>query len=177
MGVAIFHHPPPYVAQTSQNSCWAASLDMWFKAELGYTKWTQLQLRNSAEAFTVSPSGINLMGLQHIIDDSTKVGTIQMRTKVVNSASEVPKIPLILTEVGYVYIAFQHPDGRGGHVNVLSGWDGDSTFAATDPDPGVRNTDRTNQFYFTRFPAFVAWRQTSSMIGLDYTGRAPWDYE
>jgi hypothetical protein len=172
----IYRHPPTYVPQISQNSCWAASLEMWFKAELGYIKWTQQQLRNSAGDFTVGRGGINLSGLQDIIDDSTKVGTIKMYTRVANSSSEVPQIADILNEVGYVYLAFSRPDGAGGHVNVLTGYDGASSYAATDPDPGVVRTMRTHQFYFSKFPALIAWRLTPGMVGLDWTGRAPWDY-
>jgi hypothetical protein len=176
MAMMIYRHPPTFVAQTGQNSCWAASLEMWFKAELGYTKWTQQQLRNSAGAFTIGRGGINLSGLQDIIDDSTNVGTIKMFTKVVNSSSEVPKIADILNEVGYVYLAFMRPNGAGGHVNVLTGYDGGIVYAATDPDPGVMNTNRSHNYYFSKFPAFVGWRLTPGMIGYGWTGRAPWDY-
>jgi hypothetical protein len=103
--------------------------------------------------------------------------SIKMYSKVVNSASEVPKVGDILNEVGYVYLAFTHPSGSGGHVNVLTAFDGNSSFAATDPDPSVMRTTRTLQFYFSKFPAFVGWRLTPSMVGLGWTGRAPWDYE
>jgi hypothetical protein len=172
----IFLPPPPFVPQTSQNSCWAASLEMWFKAETGFIRWTQQQLRYSAGDFAVGRGGINLSGLQDIISDSTAVGANKMFVKLVNTPADVPGIADVLNEVGYVYIAFTRPDGAGGHVNVLSGYDAKSSYYATDPDPAVIRTLRSHQFYFSKFPALVAWRLTSSMIGLDYSGRPPWEY-
>ncbi len=165
---------PPFVAQSHANTCWAASLETWFRAEVGYG-WTQAQLIKSAGDFTLGPGGINLSGLQQVIDDATRVSTIKMFTRVVERDQDVPKVSLIIREVGYVYVAFSRPDGRGGHANVLFGFEGNS-YAAMDPDPSVREVTRPHRFYFTRFPALVAWRSTSAMIGLGYTGRPPWDY-
>jgi hypothetical protein len=98
-----------------------------------------------------------------------------MFTRVVERDQDVPKVSLIIREVGYVYLAFSSPERRGGHVNVLFGFNGNS-YAAIDPDPSIRQIMRPHRYYFTRFPALVAWRSTSAMIGLDYTGRPPWDY-
>jgi hypothetical protein len=176
MANAILRPFPPYVAQASQNSCWAACLEMWFTGELGYPKMTQAQLRGLAGAFAVGRGGIDITRLPEVIDDATKIGTIKMYTKEVKSATDIPRIGDILNEVGYVYLAFSHPSGLGGHVNLLTGFDGVSTYAVTDPDPGVMRTSRTHQFFFSKFPSFVGWRLTPGMIGLGWTGHAPWDY-
>jgi hypothetical protein len=177
MAGSILRSAPPYVAQRNVNSCWAAVLEMWFCAELGYQYWTQAQLINSAGDFTIGPSGINLDGMQQVINDATSIGTIQMYTKVVQSPSDVPQVPLILDEVGFVFLAFTRQDGLGGHVNLLIGSDGSSTYDAVDPNPGIMQTTRDQSFYFSKFPGLVGWRMTSSMPSvLNWTGRPPWDY-
>jgi hypothetical protein len=149
---------------------------MWFRAELGYQYWTQRQLVNSAGAFTMGWGGINLSGLQDVISDSTAVGTIQMYTKVFNSAADVPDIGDLLLHVGYVYVAFMATKGGGGHVNLLMGYNGLNTYLAADPDPGVGMTGRDHEVYFSFFPGMVGWRLTPSLPGLGYTGKAPWEY-
>lgn len=132
-GTMLFRKSPPFVGQINVNSCWAAALEMWFNGELGYG-WTQTQLLNSAGDFSIGPGGINLSGLQQVIDDATGISTIKMYTQVVQSSSDVPKIADIISEVGYLYLAYTRPDGLGGHVNVLTGFSGNS-YAAMDPDP------------------------------------------
>ena len=170
----MYRKRPPYVEQVRANSCWAAALEMWQRVEQGYG-YSQDQLLNSAGDFTVGPSGINLTGLQQIINDVSDLSTTRMYTAVAESADQVPQVAKIIQEVGHVYIAYSRPDGRGGHVNVLFGYAG-SSYSAVDPDPGIRQATRSHGYYFTRFPALVGWRETPASPGLDYTGRAPWDY-
>lgn len=170
----FFRSRPPFVAQISRNSCWAASLETWFLGEQGFG-WNQEQLINMAGDFTLGPGGINLGGLQQVINDSNNTSTIEIFTQVVERTQDIPQLKLILREVGYVYLAFSRPDGQGGHVNILSGFSG-SSFDAVDPDPDVVAVTRPHHFYFTNFPALVGWRRTPADISIGWTGRAPWDY-
>jgi hypothetical protein len=171
----LFRKRPPFVAQVRQNSCWAAALETWLRAELGYG-WSQNQILNSAPDFSVGPAGIALNGLKQAIADVTELLTVKMFTHIIERPQDIPQVANVISEVGYVYLAFSRPNGSGGHVNVLYGFSGNS-YTAIDPDPQIGEVTRSHGFYFTRFPALVGWRSTSGLIGLDSpNGKGPWDY-
>ncbi|HVM99073.1 MAG TPA: papain-like cysteine protease family protein [Caulobacteraceae bacterium] len=165
--------PPRFVAQNRPNDCWAACLEMWVQGERGYS-YSQDYYLSGAGDFDIGAGGIDSDALGSVIDGCLANGTLSMYWTKVGRAADVPYIYLILKEVGYVYVAFSRPGG-GGHANVIFGGDG-KTFDAVDPDSRIRSQTRPFSFYFSAFPAIVGWRMTSAMPGIDYTGRAPWDY-
>jgi Papain-like cysteine protease AvrRpt2 len=164
---------PTFVAQNRPNDCWAACLEMWVQSELGYA-YSQDYYLSGAGDFDIGAGGISSDALGSVIDGCLANTSLSMYWVTVGRSADVPYVYLILKEVGCVYIAFSMRGG-GGHANVIHGGDG-TTFDAVDPDPRVRHHTRAASFFFGAFPALVGWRQTNAMPGLDYTGRAPWDY-
>lgn len=85
----------------------------------------------------------------------------------VGKVDEVPDIGNLIRTVGYVYLAFTRPDGRGKHVNILFGVgskDGKNIYDFSDPDPSVKLGIRSHDFYFARFPALVGWRVNKTLV-------------
>lgn len=157
---------PPFVAQVSNNTCWAAAFEMWQFAELGHG-WRQGQLIASAPDFSVGPSGIQSFGLKQVVNEACFLLPIKMAWVDVGKVDEVPDIGNLIRTLGYVYLAFTRPDGRGKHVNILFGVgskDGKNIYDFADPDPSVKFGVRSHDFYFARFPALVGWRVNKTLV-------------
>jgi hypothetical protein len=164
---------PPYIPQLRDNTCWAACLQMWMAGEIG-TYFSQGQIVQAAGDFVIGPGGIDIDALGATIDRVLSLSTVTMEWRKVDDATKLPYIGLILKEVGNVYVGYRTKEG-GGHVNIIYG-SSSSGYEALDPNPAVQAVVRSHQYYFSTFSCFVGWRRTSAMIGLDYTGRPPWQY-
>jgi hypothetical protein len=157
---------PAYEPQILANSCWAACLVMWHRSQ-GLGSITQHDFIASAPTVQVGPDGINLEGLQTVIDDANAVSLVKMGTLRVDGSGDIPNLRrLMFTRAanGHIYLAFARASGLGGHCHVLFGFAVDDfanglTFDALDPDPGVGLTRTTQGTYFSRFPALAGFRQ------------------
>ncbi len=163
----LTHAPPDYEAQIRPNSCWAACLVMWRRAEVAST-FTQVAYINSAPNLEVGPGGLQISGLKTVISDDNGLALKRMVFVEVNKKEDIPRMQRILSEIGYIFVAFTRPAGGGGHANVLFGYarrdfvSDTLVFDALDPDPAVRTTTVPFSGYFTRFPALVGWRETGN---------------
>jgi hypothetical protein len=157
---------PPYEAQIRANSCWAACLVMWRRAQQA-SSFTQEAYINSAPNLQVGPGGIDISGLETVISDDNSIALTKMETLKIERKEDVPNVRKLLSREdgnGHIFLAFQRAGGGGGHAHVLFGYafldfnDG-LVFDALDPDPAVGRTRTTMGSYFSKFPALAGFRQ------------------
>jgi len=157
---------PAYEKQILANTCWAACLVMWRRSQ-GLGSATQTAFINTAPNLQVGPGGLDIDGLQSVINDDNALSIVKMQTLRVNNKDEVPNLRNIMFkrgENGHIYLAFQRATVSGGHCHVLFGYTVDD-FAnglildALDPDSTVGRTRSTRGTYFSKFPALVGFRQ------------------
>src|SRR5258708_18228507 len=117
----LTHAPPAYEAQIRPNSCCAACLVMSRRAEVAST-FTQVAYINSAPNLEVGPGGLQISGLKTVISDDNGLALKRMVFVEVNKKEDIPRMQRILSEIGYIFVAFTRPAGGGGHANVLFGY-------------------------------------------------------
>jgi hypothetical protein len=153
-----------YVPQKSQETCWAACLEMWATREkLAY--FSQDQYAASAkETLVWGSNGVDpdVLGdfIFRSINSLNEVGALKLMTIVeVAKPGDLPDLPNILTNIGTIFVAFKWPGKMAGHCRVLCGIDDDNNFIAADPLPDVRRVVNPYSFYFSAIPAVVAWKK------------------
>jgi hypothetical protein len=158
--------PPAYEAQILANSCWAACLVMWHRSQ-GLGSFTQQAFIATAPTLQIGPGGIDIDGLQTVVDDTNAVSLVKMGTLRVNSKDDVPNLRALMFSRGangHIYLAFPRASSPGGHCHLLFGFTVDDfgnglIFDALDPDRNVGQTRTTMGTYFSKFPALVGFRQ------------------
>lgn len=157
---------PAFERQIQPNSCWAACLVMWRRAQ-GLGSFTQQAFIASAPNLQVGPGGVDINGLQTVIDDDNSIALVKMDTLRIENKEDVPNLRRLMFaggSNGHIYLAFQRAGGNGGHCHVLFGYTVDDfgnglIFDALDPDPAVGQTRTTMGTYFSKFPALVGFRR------------------
>ena len=157
---------PTYEKQILANTCWAACLVMWRRSQ-GLGSPTQQAFINTAPNLQVGPGGLDINGLQTVIDDDKAVSLVKMATLRVENKDDVPNLRSIMFkrgDNGHIYLAFQRASGSGGHCHVLFGYTFDDfgnglILDALDPDAGIGQTRTTLGTYFSKFPALIGFRQ------------------
>lgn len=162
----VFLKAPDYEKQILANSCWAACLVMWRRSQ-GLGSPTQQAFIATAPNLQVGPGGLDIDGLQSVIDDDNSLSLAKMDTLRVESKDDIPNLRSIMAkrgDKGHIYLAFKRASGNGGHCHVLFGYTFDDfvnglIFDALDPDPNVGQTRTTLGTYFSKFPALVGFRR------------------
>jgi hypothetical protein len=160
-----------YVPQQTEDTCWAACLEMWATTE-GLAYFSRDQYASAAQQGLVwGPNGVDPDALGDFIFNSinslNQIGALKLMNIVeVGQSTDLPDFVDILTNIGTIFVAFKWPGRLAGHCRVLFGIDDNNNFIAADPLPNVQRTVDPYSFYFSAIPAVVAWKMPQQFGGL-----------